>query len=268
MGLWYKDPIRFKRVVRRSSYNVKTAIKRIMVFLLTQMGGVSEKDLQRLQREGFKNCKNKKKKKVTFHSDESERADAIYEPDNYLNQLDDAILKFNASPLRQDQRLQIDPTRVVPQKNPELAKYRRCPTDEDESIYDQFIFDPDNRCDEDDQFYLHTRPYENTRRITHSEDVVRRVNQLRTDPDAFKGDKIRHIYDTQVKPNCMPKKCLKNPTVDNPSGDGFYYAEAAQNTQTIAADRWAYENEAVMNGGHISNNIYGFDPMDDQRQAV
>tara|TARA_Y100001933_G_C18981665_1_gene556903 strand:- start:1202 stop:1807 length:606 start_codon:yes stop_codon:yes gene_type:complete len=60
------------------------------------------------------------------------------------------------------------------------------------------------------------------------------------------------------------EKVLKEADIDNQSKQSIYTSSnTADNTSYFKNDNWVYKDESIMNGGEISNGVYGWDCNDD-----
>ena len=71
---------------------------------------------------------------------------------------------------------------------------------------------------------------------------------------------ISQLYDNAVKDvNLYEKQCVKTPIYDNLSKSGVYVREGCVGN-TYLNDNWMYNNDKIINGGQISENLYAYDP--------
>lgn len=74
---------------------------------------------------------------------------------------------------------------------------------------------------------------------------------------------ISQIYDNAVKHNNLyNKNCIRMPVYDNLTKSGSYFTEGG-NGKMYTSDIWMYDNEKIINGGQMDDNLYPNDPSID-----
>lgn len=69
--------------------------------------------------------------------------------------------------------------------------------------------------------------------------------------------RIKDVYDNLVKSNNLyPNTCTRSPYFDNVNPQGYFLNHGTPGTRLTRND-WNYNNEKIMNGGTITNNIVG-----------
>lgn len=78
---------------------------------------------------------------------------------------------------------------------------------------------------------------------------------------------LSKIYDNAVKESTVfEKQCVKTPIYDDLTKTGAYIREGTTG-HTFLSDNWMYNNDKIINGGKISDNLYAYDPVDNN-QAI
>jgi len=123
------------------------------------------------------------------------------------------------------------------------------------------------KCSGGSDYYLNKKTLENL--DDTYEDVVDRVNRLYSAPNINYNKSIKDVYDELTKKILPePQKCIINPYIDETSGNPMYFTESCKAGKTIKKDMWAYNDEKIMNGGHIGNNLYPNDIADTNEATV
>ena len=78
---------------------------------------------------------------------------------------------------------------------------------------------------------------------------------------------LSKIYDNAVKESIVfEKQCVKTPIYDDITKTGAYTREGTTGS-TFLKDNWMYNNDKIINGGQISDNLYAYDPIENN-QAI
>ena len=78
---------------------------------------------------------------------------------------------------------------------------------------------------------------------------------------------LSKIYDNAVKESIVfEKQCVKTPIYDDVTKTGSYIREGTTGS-TFLKDNWMYNNDKIINGGQISDNLYAYDPVENN-QAI
>ena len=100
--------------------------------------------------------------------------------------------------------------------------------------------------------------------------TVEKNYKVKDNTQLYKGRKIKDIYNELTKDRYKntAKKCKMGTHIDAFSHKPVFYNIIGENTFTIKEDKWAYNNECVMNGGSFDGELYGYDPSENLSLAV
>lgn len=96
------------------------------------------------------------------------------------------------------------------------------------------------------------------------EDAVDKVSKLyldgnRSEARRYPNMKIKDLFNEATKgPNLYERQCVRLPSFDNINPDGYYTSYGTPGTH-LTRDNWTYNNEKIMNGGEIENNLFAND---------